>query len=118
MVLVEGALADLDTSQSTVENGSREMQELKEFQQKQIEEKRAQELSERNVEQYYDRVRVDSARTATLIERQKAKLNKQMRKQLDSTNLQLAETRKQLKPDISRGTINESFFTQFNTCSR
>ncbi|XP_055011879.1 RIB43A-like with coiled-coils protein 2 [Boleophthalmus pectinirostris] len=77
-----------------------------------------QKLSEENEQRYYDSIRIDSARTATLIERQQAKLNKQMRKHLDSTNHMLAETRKQIKPAISKGAVTESFFTQFNTCSR
>uniref|UniRef100_A0A3B3Z910 Uncharacterized protein n=1 Tax=Periophthalmus magnuspinnatus TaxID=409849 RepID=A0A3B3Z910_9GOBI len=77
-----------------------------------------QKLSDESEERDHSRVRIDSARTATLIERQQAKLNKQMRKHLDSTNLMLAETRKQLKPDISKGAVTESFFSQFNTCSR
>uniref|UniRef100_A0A8C6SH29 RIB43A domain with coiled-coils 2 n=1 Tax=Neogobius melanostomus TaxID=47308 RepID=A0A8C6SH29_9GOBI len=95
-----------NSPQSIVDIERRETLKLKEFQKAQIEEK------ERNEEHYYDRIRIDSARAATLIERQQAKLNKQMRKHLDSTNLMLAETRRQL------GAVSESFFSQFNTCSR
>lgn len=117
---MEGQLTGVDTSQSIVgiPEDKREVLELKEFQKQQIEEKRRQELSEKTQKCYYDRVRVDSARAAILIERQQAKLNKQLRKHLDGTNLKLAERRKELKPDIARGAINESFFSQFNTCSR
>ncbi|XP_055011883.1 RIB43A-like with coiled-coils protein 2 [Boleophthalmus pectinirostris] len=106
-----------DSPQSIVEKERKEILKLKEFQQQQMEEKK-QKLSEENEQRYYDSIRIDSARTATLIERQQAKLNKQMRKHLDSTNHMLAETRKQIKPAISKGAVTESFFTQFNTCSR
>ncbi|XP_055011632.1 RIB43A-like with coiled-coils protein 2 [Boleophthalmus pectinirostris] len=112
---------DKDTGtppQSIVEKERKEILKLKEFQQQQMEEKKRQKLSEENEQRYYDSIRIDSARTATLIERQQAKLNKQMRKHLDSTNHMLAETRKQIKPAISKGAVTESFFTQFNTCSR
>ncbi|KAJ0029639.1 hypothetical protein NQD34_004636, partial [Periophthalmus magnuspinnatus] len=108
----------VDSLQSIVEKERKEILKLKEFQQQQIEEKKRQKLSDESEERDHSRVRIDSARTATLIERQQAKLNKQMRKHLDSTNLMLAETRKQLKPDISKGAVTESFFSQFNTCSR
>lgn len=46
-------------------------------------------------EEQYDRIRVDSARTALLIERQQARLNKQLRRNLDNTNATLAHTHKQ-----------------------
>uniref|UniRef100_A0A8D0CV50 RIB43A domain with coiled-coils 2 n=1 Tax=Sander lucioperca TaxID=283035 RepID=A0A8D0CV50_SANLU len=69
-------------------------------------------------EEQNDRVRLDSARTALLIERQQARLNKQLRRHLDSTNVKLAEIHKQQKPDIERGCIDDSFFSKFNTCSR
>uniref|UniRef100_A0A672ZQK5 RIB43A domain with coiled-coils 2 n=1 Tax=Sphaeramia orbicularis TaxID=375764 RepID=A0A672ZQK5_9TELE len=75
-------------------------------------------VNKNNEEERYDRVRIHSARTALLIERQQAKLNKQLQRQLDSTNLKLAETHKQLTPDIARGRIDESFFSKFNTSSR
>lgn len=95
---MEGQLTGVDTSQSIVgiPEDKREVLELKEFQKQQIEEKRRQELSEKTQECYYDRVRVDSARAAILIERQQTKLNKQLRKHLDGTNLKLAERRKEL----------------------
>uniref|UniRef100_A0A3Q3LU91 RIB43A domain with coiled-coils 2 n=1 Tax=Labrus bergylta TaxID=56723 RepID=A0A3Q3LU91_9LABR len=75
-------------------------------------------LEERNEEEQHERVRLDSARSALLLERQQARLNKQLRRHLDNTNLRLAETHKQQKPDIEKGCIDDSFFSQFNTCSR
>ncbi|XP_039989504.1 RIB43A-like with coiled-coils protein 2 isoform X2 [Xiphias gladius] len=94
------------------------LQQVIQFQKYQIEEKKRIELEKKQEEALHDRVRLDSAHTALLIERQQAKLNKQLRRHLDSTNLKLAETNKQQKPDIERGCMDESFFSEFNTCSR
>ncbi|KAM8893091.1 RIB43A-like with coiled-coils protein 2 isoform 3-T3 [Spinachia spinachia] len=88
------------------------------FQKYQIEEKRRAQEKEKRDEEQRDRVRLDSGRTALLLERRQAKVNKQLRRQLDSTNVQLAETHKQQNPDIKRGYIDDSFFSKFNTCSR
>uniref|UniRef100_A0A4W6C0Z5 RIB43A domain with coiled-coils 2 n=1 Tax=Lates calcarifer TaxID=8187 RepID=A0A4W6C0Z5_LATCA len=93
-------------------------QQLIQFQKYQIEEKKRIELEKKQEEELHDRVRLESARAALLIERQHAKLNKQLRRHLDSTNVQLAQTHKQQKPDIERGCIDDSFFSKFNTCSR
>nr|XP_020458686.1 RIB43A-like with coiled-coils protein 2 isoform X2 [Monopterus albus] len=93
------------------------LQQVIQFQKHQIEEKKRMELEKKREEEGHDRIRLDSARTALLIERQQAKLNKQLRRHLDSTNIKLAETHKQ-EPDIERGHIDESFFSKFNTCSR
>lgn len=46
-------------------------------------------------EEQYDRVRLESARTALLLERQQARLNKQLRKHLDGTNIKLAESQRE-----------------------
>ncbi|XP_054475952.1 RIB43A-like with coiled-coils protein 2 [Anoplopoma fimbria] len=94
------------------------LQQLIQFQKYQIEEKKRAELEKKQEEEQHDRVRLVSGRTALLIERQQAKLNKQLRRQLDNTNVKLAEIHKQQKPDIERGSIDDSFFSKFNTCSR
>ncbi|XP_049429994.1 RIB43A-like with coiled-coils protein 2 [Epinephelus fuscoguttatus] len=94
------------------------LQQVVQFQKHQIEERKRIELEKKQEEEQYDRVRLASARTALLIERQQARLNKQLRRHLDSTNVKLAETHKQQKPDIERGGIDNSFFSKFNTCSR
>ncbi|CAK6960181.1 RIB43A-like with coiled-coils protein 2 [Scomber scombrus] len=88
------------------------------FQKHQIEEKKRTELEKRKEEELLDRVRLDSARTALLIERRQARLNKQLRRHQDNTNIRLAESQRQQKPDIERGCIDDSFFDQFNTTSR
>ncbi|CAL1595404.1 unnamed protein product [Knipowitschia caucasica] len=115
---IDRAPTDVDSPQSIMGAERREIVQLKEFQQQQIEEIQRRKEREESEKRRYDRVRTDSARTAELIERQQAKLNKEMRKHLDSSNLVLAQSRKQLKPDLSKGAISESFFSQFNTCSR
>uniref|UniRef100_A0A3Q0RWG4 RIB43A domain with coiled-coils 2 n=1 Tax=Amphilophus citrinellus TaxID=61819 RepID=A0A3Q0RWG4_AMPCI len=86
------------------------LQQIVQFQKYQIEEKRVKQF-------WHDRVRLNSTRTALLIERQQARLNRQLRRDLDSANVQLAETHKQ-KPELKRGSIDDSFFSKFNTCSR
>ncbi|KAM9351932.1 RIB43A-like with coiled-coils protein 2 [Symphorus nematophorus] len=94
------------------------LQQIIQFQKCQIEEKRRMEFEKRQEEEQHDRIRVDSARTAMLMERRQTKLNKELRRQLDSTNVKLAQTHKEQKPDIERGRIDSSFFSQFNICSR
>ncbi|XP_068595105.1 LOW QUALITY PROTEIN: RIB43A-like with coiled-coils protein 2 [Brachionichthys hirsutus] len=94
------------------------LQQVVQFQKHQVEEKKRMELETKQEEARLDRVRLDSARTALLLERQQARLNKQLRQHLDSANAKLAQTQKEQKPDIERGSINESFFSKFNACSR
>ncbi|XP_040894772.1 RIB43A-like with coiled-coils protein 2 [Toxotes jaculatrix] len=94
------------------------LQQVIQFQKYQIEEKKRIELEKKREEELHELVRLNSARTALLLERQQAKLNKQLRRQLDSTNIKLAETHKQRNLDIERGHIDDSFFSKFNTCSR
>uniref|UniRef100_G3PKJ9 RIB43A domain with coiled-coils 2 n=1 Tax=Gasterosteus aculeatus aculeatus TaxID=481459 RepID=G3PKJ9_GASAC len=89
------------------------------FQKYQIEEKRTAVEREKREEEQHDRVRLDSGRAALLLERRQTKLNKQLRRQLDSTNVRLAETRRQQSVIHSyTRSIDDSFFSQFNTCSR
>ncbi|XP_034541201.1 RIB43A-like with coiled-coils protein 2 isoform X2 [Notolabrus celidotus] len=102
---------DRRTSQESV-------QQVIQFQKNQVEEKKRMGLQKKQEEEQHDRVRLDSARAALLIERQQARLNKQLRRHLDNTNVRLAEVHKERKPDIERGRIDNSFFSQFNTCSR
>lgn len=52
------------------------------------------EMERKQEEERYDRLRMDSARTALLMERQQARLDKQLRRNLDSINVQLAQTHK------------------------
>ncbi|TMS05406.1 RIB43A-like with coiled-coils protein 2 [Larimichthys crocea] len=105
-------------SSSDIRAPPESLQEIVQFQKYQIEEKKRMDSEKKKEEEQYDRIRVDSARTALLIERQQARLNKQLRRNLDNTNATLAHTHKQQKPDIERGCIDDNFFSKFNTCSR
>uniref|UniRef100_A0A3Q2CEF2 RIB43A domain with coiled-coils 2 n=1 Tax=Cyprinodon variegatus TaxID=28743 RepID=A0A3Q2CEF2_CYPVA len=84
------------------------LQQVTQFQQGQIEEKKRE-------EDFYNNIRLDSARKALLMEWQQARMNKQLRRHLDSFNVQLAQTQKQRSV---AGNIEDSFFSNFNTCSR
>lgn len=46
-------------------------------------------------EEQHDRIRLDSARAAQLMERQQARLSKQLRRDLDRTNVKLAQQQRQ-----------------------
>ncbi|XP_068168637.1 RIB43A-like with coiled-coils protein 2 isoform X2 [Antennarius striatus] len=94
------------------------LQQIVQFQKYQMEEKKRTELEKKQEEVRHNRVRLDSAHSALLLERQQARMNKQLRQHLDSINAKLAQTRKEQKPDIERGRIDDSFFSKFNTCSR
>ncbi|KAM8752214.1 RIB43A-like with coiled-coils protein 2 [Acanthopagrus schlegelii] len=107
-------LCPSDDQRATQEN----LQQIIQFQKYQIEEKKRIKVEKKQEEELHDRVRVDSARTALLIERQQARLNKQLRRHLDSTNVQLAQKQKEPNPVIERGHIDDSFFSKFNTSSR
>ncbi|KAM4733446.1 RIB43A-like with coiled-coils protein 2 [Anableps anableps] len=91
------------------------LQQVTQFQRGQAEEKKRMELEKKQEMERYDRILLDSARNALLIERQQRRQSKQLRRDLDSINAQLAQTQ---KPDLKRGHIDESFFSKFNTCSR
>ncbi|XP_061577319.1 RIB43A-like with coiled-coils protein 2 [Cololabis saira] len=103
---------------SSVRAPKESLQHVIEFQKYQMEENKRTKLLERQEEDCYDRSRLQSDHTARLIERQQARLNKQLRQHQDSTNVQLAHEHKQQKPDIERGLVDDRFFSQFNTSSR
>ncbi|KAM9854299.1 RIB43A-like with coiled-coils protein 2 [Aulostomus maculatus] len=94
------------------------LQQVTQFQKHQIEEKKRMELERRKQQEHFHHMTSASARTVLLKERQEERLRKQLRRQLDSANIQLAESRKQRQPDLERGRIDDSFFSKFNTCSR
>ncbi|XP_034391720.1 RIB43A-like with coiled-coils protein 2 isoform X3 [Cyclopterus lumpus] len=84
------------------------LQQISQFRKYQMEEKNRAELERKRDEEQHDRVRLDSSRTALLIERQQAKVNKQLRRQMDSTNVKMAETHKQQ---------SVALFSQLCTCT-
>eukprot|EP00066_Takifugu_rubripes_P016053 XP_011605319.1 PREDICTED: RIB43A-like with coiled-coils protein 2 [Takifugu rubripes] len=94
------------------------LQEMILFQKHQMKEKWRMEMEKKQENGHHDRVRLDSARTALLMERQQARQSKELRCNLDRTNVKIAQDQREQRPDIRRGRIDESFFTQFNTCSR
>uniref|UniRef100_A0A3P9CIQ7 RIB43A domain with coiled-coils 2 n=1 Tax=Maylandia zebra TaxID=106582 RepID=A0A3P9CIQ7_9CICH len=73
-------------------------------------------LEKKQEEERHDRVRLNSARTTLLIERQQARMNRQLRRDLDSANAQLAETHKQQLVTFDVHCL--AVFNNFNTCSR
>ncbi|XP_005795908.1 RIB43A-like with coiled-coils protein 2 [Xiphophorus maculatus] len=93
-------------------------QQVTQFQLRQVLEKKRLEMERKQREENQNRLLLDSARSALLLERLQEKQNKQLRKHLDSVNAQLAQIRLQETPDLKRGRIDDVFFTQFNTCSR
>uniref|UniRef100_A0A674P8X7 RIB43A domain with coiled-coils 2 n=1 Tax=Takifugu rubripes TaxID=31033 RepID=A0A674P8X7_TAKRU len=88
------------------------LQEMILFQKHQMKEKWRMEMEKKQENGHHDRVRLDSARTALLMERQQARQSKELRCNLDRTNVKIAQDQRE------QGRIDESFFTQFNTCSR
>ncbi|XP_060932463.1 RIB43A-like with coiled-coils protein 2 [Limanda limanda] len=94
------------------------LEQVLQFQRNQIEEKKRIELENKREEEQHDRVRLASARSALLLERKQAKMSRQMRQHEENSNFQLAELQRQQKLDLERGSIHESFFSKFNTCSR
>ncbi|XP_061772645.1 RIB43A-like with coiled-coils protein 2 [Nerophis ophidion] len=93
-------------------------EKITEFQQHQIEAKRRAELEKKKEELRHDGVRLDTARSAELMERQQARSRKQQRRHVDVTNQHLAASQKHREVGIKRGHIDESFFSKFNTSSR
>lgn len=53
------------------------------------------ELETQQEKERHDQAQVDLGRAALLLERQQARMNKKLRQQLDNTNAQLAQTRKE-----------------------
>uniref|UniRef100_A0A667ZWU1 RIB43A domain with coiled-coils 2 n=1 Tax=Myripristis murdjan TaxID=586833 RepID=A0A667ZWU1_9TELE len=97
------------------------LQQIQQFQQYQIEEKKRLELERKQEEERQECLRVASARAALLLERQQTRLNKQLRRELDGTNTKLADAQRQQNRAFGKGGIgsfDDSFFSKFNTSSR
>ncbi|KAM4618190.1 RIB43A-like with coiled-coils protein 2 [Polymixia lowei] len=98
-----------------------DMQYILQFHKYQLEEKKRTELERNQEEEQQDRFRLDSARTALLLERRQARINRQLRRDLDRSNAKLAEAQKQQKKALEKEYVNipdDSYFSQFNTSSR
>lgn len=61
------------------------------------------ELEKKQAEEQHDRTRVDSARAALLLERQQARMNRQLRRNMDRSNMELAQ-----KQYVTRGSLKQS----------
>ncbi|XP_020335462.1 RIB43A-like with coiled-coils protein 2 isoform X1 [Oncorhynchus kisutch] len=95
-----------------------QLQHVIDCHQQRIEEKSAEQQKE---ELHHDRLCVTSARTALLLERRQARINKQLRRTLDSANAQLSEAHHEQKKYLDNVYTNipdDSYFSQFNTSSR
>lgn len=68
-------------------------------------------MEARQEEERQDRARLDSAGTALLMERQQARLSKQLRRNLDRTNAQLGQEQRQ------RASKEEALKTAFSPSS-
>lgn len=98
-----------------------QLQHIINCQQQQIDEKRRIQAEQQQEELQQDRFRVASARTALLMERQQARINKQLRRTQDNTNAQLAEAHHEQTKYLEKVYTNipdDSYFSQFNTSSR
>ncbi|XP_036373700.1 RIB43A-like with coiled-coils protein 2 [Megalops cyprinoides] len=88
----------------------------------QAEAKRRASVARQQQELLDDRVRVESARTALLLERQQARISRQLRRAQDNTNAQLAEAQSAQKKYLDKQEYSnipdDSYFSQFNTTSR
>uniref|UniRef100_A0A8C8JF17 RIB43A-like with coiled-coils protein 2 n=2 Tax=Oncorhynchus tshawytscha TaxID=74940 RepID=A0A8C8JF17_ONCTS len=97
---------------------NKQLQHVIDCHQHRIEEKSAEQQKE---ELHHDRLCVTSARTALLLERRQARINKQLRRTLDSANAQLSEAHHEQKKYLDNVYTNipdDSYFSQFNTSSR
>lgn len=67
------------------------------------------EVEVKQEEEGRERARLDSARTALLVERQQARLSKQLRRDLDRANLKLAQEQRQRSVIRSVGAVPPGF---------
>ncbi|XP_051975668.1 RIB43A-like with coiled-coils protein 2 [Xyrauchen texanus] len=98
-----------------------ELQKYTQYRQQQAEERKCACLEQREKELQDYNMRIASARNALLLERQQARVNKELRRAMDNTNKQLAQTHDAQKKHLQEEYINipdEHYFSQFNTSSR
>ncbi|XP_077066745.1 RIB43A-like with coiled-coils protein 2 [Siphateles boraxobius] len=98
-----------------------ELQQYTQYQLQQAEDKKSAAMKQREKELQEHQENMTSARAALLLERQQARINKELRRSLDNTNAQLAQThdaRKEHLQDLYTNIPDERYFSQFNTSSR
>ncbi|XP_029425027.1 RIB43A-like with coiled-coils protein 2 isoform X1 [Nannospalax galili] len=97
-----------------------QLEEIRFTQKQQIQEKLLQEEEhQRNL--YWDRCRIQKDHSSLLHERQQQRLQRDLRRALDCSNLSLAReqhSRKKQMDEASTSQPNEDYFSQFNTRSR
>ncbi|XP_016399696.1 RIB43A-like with coiled-coils protein 2 [Sinocyclocheilus rhinocerous] len=99
----------------------KELQQYTQYQLQQAEDRKhaVMEQQEKELQEHHERM--TSARAALLLERQHARINKELRRAMDNTNAQLAQThdaQKKHLQDVYTNIPDERYFSQFNTSSR
>ncbi|TSS60397.1 RIB43A-like with coiled-coils protein 2 [Bagarius yarrelli] len=96
-----------------------QIREFTEYQRQQAEEKRSLHMKQKQEQLQEHRLNMVLARAALLQERQQARTSKELRRAMDETNRQLAQAQHaQRKKEVYTNIPDESYFSQFNTCSR
>uniref|UniRef100_A0A8C2HSG2 RIB43A domain with coiled-coils 2 n=1 Tax=Cyprinus carpio TaxID=7962 RepID=A0A8C2HSG2_CYPCA len=99
----------------------KERQQCTQYQLQQAEDRKRAIMEQGEKERQEHHERMTSARAALLLERQQARINKELRRAMDNTNAQLAQAHdaqnKHLQ-DVYTNIPDERYFTQFNTSSR
>ncbi|KTG05953.1 hypothetical protein cypCar_00018124 [Cyprinus carpio] len=99
----------------------KELQQCTQYQLQQAEDRKRAIMEQGEKERQEHHERMTSARAALLLERQQARINKELRRAMDNTNAQLAQAHddqnKHLQ-DVYTNIPDERYFTQFNTSSR
>ncbi|XP_026058030.1 RIB43A-like with coiled-coils protein 2 [Carassius auratus] len=99
----------------------KELQQYTQYQQQQAEARKRAVMEQREKELQEHHERMTSARAALLLERQHARVNKELRRAKDNTNTLLAQARDAQKKhlqDMYTNIPDERYFSQFNTSSR
>ncbi|XP_067292740.1 RIB43A-like with coiled-coils protein 2 [Pseudorasbora parva] len=99
----------------------KELQQYTQHQLEQAEDRKRAIMKQREKELQEHHEQMTSARAALLLERQQARINKELRRALDNTNAQLAQAhdaKKKHLQDVYTNIPDERYFSQFNTSSR
>nr|KAF6399009.1 RIB43A domain with coiled-coils 2 [Molossus molossus] len=98
-----------------------QLEQVRLVQKQQVQEKLRIQEEERQRDQEWDWQRVQNARTSVLMERQRRRQQRDLRRALDCSNLGLAREQllqKKLMKEVCTDHPTEDYFTQFNTRSR
>uniref|UniRef100_A0A671LVE1 RIB43A-like with coiled-coils protein 2 n=1 Tax=Sinocyclocheilus anshuiensis TaxID=1608454 RepID=A0A671LVE1_9TELE len=93
---------------------AKELQQYTQYQLQQAEDRKRAVMEQREKELQEHHERMTSTRAALLLERQHARINKELRRAMDNTNARLAQTH----DDVYTNIPDERYFSQFNTSSR